>query len=92
MRYNVATSARPSRAFTFLLRPMVWFFEKDGVYLRVESRVRAEAPRYELVWSGQDGREHVESFETEPALLQRYEAITKDLQQAGWTGPSTWRI
>ena len=71
---------------------MVWFFEKDGVYLRVESRIRPEPPRYELVWTGADGVEKVEHFETEGELLQRYDVLTVDLKQAGWAGPSTWRI
>lgn len=71
---------------------MVWFFEKDGVYLRVESRIRDASPRYELVWTGKDGVETVERFETEGELLQRYDALTADLRQSGWAGPSTWRI
>lgn len=71
---------------------MVWFFEKDGAYLRVESRLRAEAPRYELVWTDQDGKEQSQRFASEAELLQRYDELTTTLHQSGWSGPSTWRI
>jgi hypothetical protein len=73
-------------------RPMVWFFEKNGAYLRVESRLRDDTPQYELVWTGEDGQEHREQFETEDQLLHRYDELTAALHQSGWTGPSTWRI
>ena len=83
----------PPAAFPrVLLQPMVWFFEKDGTYLRIESRFREGSPRYELVWTGLDGQERVEMFDSESELLQRYDAITTDLRLSGWAGPSTWRI
>jgi hypothetical protein len=71
---------------------MVWFFEKGGAYMRVESRIRSEAPRYELVWTGEDGGERSELFANEDELLRRYEELTATLHQSGWSGPSTWRI
>lgn len=71
---------------------MVWFFEKNGTYVRVESRLRAEAPRYELVWTGEDGVEKSALFETEEELLQRHAELTAGLVRSGWSGPSTWRI
>jgi hypothetical protein len=71
---------------------MVWFFERNGAYLRIESRVRSDAPRYELVWTGADGQEYLRRFETEAELLEHYQALTVDLRQSGWAGPSTWRI
>jgi hypothetical protein len=71
---------------------MVWFFEKNGVYLRLETQVRAESPRFELTSTDEAGREQTVRFETENELLRRYDEITAELRQSGWTGPSTWRI
>jgi hypothetical protein len=71
---------------------MVWFFEKNGAYLRLETRVRTETPRFELAWTDETGRDQTQFFETEGELLQRYDEITAELRQSGWSGPSTWRI
>ena len=65
---------------------MVWFFERQGEYVRCETRKAADGA-FELVTTAVDGTERVERFEDSAALARRQVAIERELASDGWTGP-----
>jgi hypothetical protein len=66
---------------------MIWFFEKNGMHLRCEVRTHIEGDRYELVITGPDGIEKLESFTTSHELNRRAQALGHTWEKEGWTGP-----
>ena len=65
---------------------MIWFFEKQGQYVRCETR-KADDGVYELVVTEADGRERVERFDDSMSLAKRQVEIERSLTAQGWTGP-----
>jgi hypothetical protein len=65
---------------------MVWFFEREGKYVRCETR-KTHDGAFELVTTDADGNERVERFEDSGALARRQVAIERDMGSDGWTGP-----
>jgi hypothetical protein len=67
-------------------RPMIWFFERRGKYVRCETRKTPDGA-YELVVTGEDGAERIERFDDSSALAKRQVEIEHGLASEGWTGP-----
>ena len=66
---------------------MIWFFERAGSHLRCEVRTHIEGDRYELVITGPDGVEKLESFTTSHELNRRAQALGAVWEKEGWNGP-----
>ena len=65
---------------------MIWFFERQGKYVRCETRKTADGA-YELVITKADGTEDVERFDDSSRLARRQVEIEQGLTAEGWTGP-----
>ena len=65
---------------------MIWFFERQGEYVRCETRKTADGA-YELVITKADGTEDVERFDDSSTLAKRQVEIEQGLTADGWTGP-----
>ena len=65
---------------------MIWFFERQGKYVRCETRKTADGA-YELVVLDADGAERVERFEDSSSLARRQVELEHSLTASGWTGP-----
>ncbi len=66
---------------------VVWFFERNGVFVRFETPDTARTPVYELVIVDADGTERVERFATSDELHRRQQQLQSTLCAEGWTGP-----
>jgi len=66
---------------------MIWFYERKGDHLRCELQLPAEGDRYNLVITGPDGTETVESFTDTDELTQRTVDLEQSLRSDGWDGP-----
>jgi hypothetical protein len=71
---------------------MVWFFERNGQYVRIETRLCEDAPGFELAIGEPGVAERREYFEDESSLLARYEEVCRDLTRKGWGEPASWRV
>jgi hypothetical protein len=72
---------------------MIWFFERRGQHVRVETRLREDAEGFELVVAEAGSSPRLEYFEDERALLARHEEICRELSQSGWDTPAPgWRL
>lgn len=65
---------------------MIWFFERQGQYVRCETRKTADGA-YELVTTREDGSEQVERFDDSADLAKRQVEVEQSLTADGWTGP-----
>jgi hypothetical protein len=65
---------------------MIWFFERQGKYVRCETRKTSEGD-YELVITRADGTDEVERFDDSSKLAKRQVEIEQGLTSEGWTGP-----
>ena len=65
---------------------MVWFFERQGNYVRCETRKTPDGA-YELVTTDANGAERVERFDDSAALAKRQVEVEQQLAADGWTGP-----
>jgi hypothetical protein len=65
---------------------MVWFFERQGTYIRCETRDTSEGG-YELLVITPDGTENVERFEDSASLTRRQRELDSTFTHDGWTGP-----
>ena len=65
---------------------MVWFFERQGRYVRCETRKTSDGA-FELVMTDAEGTERVERFDDSGALARRQVAVERELAADGWTGP-----
>jgi hypothetical protein len=66
---------------------MVFFFEKQGQFIRCESRPAETGHGYELAIFYPDGREAIEHFDDTVELNQRQMQLESELSTGGWFGP-----
>lgn len=66
---------------------MVWFFERQGTFIRCETRTSETGAGFELVVINPDGSEHVEHFDDSGMLAQRQAELESTLTHDGWHGP-----
>ena len=66
---------------------MVWFYERQGAFIRCETRTAANGVGFELVTIQPDGSEQVEYFDNSDSLMKRQEELQTSLTHDGWTGP-----
>jgi hypothetical protein len=70
---------------------MIWFFERNGEYLRCEVRDGATGEACELVITYPDGRQRVEPFEEPGALARRQRELELGLVSDGWAAAPSSR-
>jgi hypothetical protein len=68
---------------------MVWFYERQGKYLRYEVRQEPVGSSYELSVCYPDARVQVEHFQDPGTLIARFEETQGQLRHDGWivSGP-----
>jgi hypothetical protein len=66
---------------------MVWFYERQGSFIRCETRVASSGSGFELVVIQPDGSERVEHFDDSSTLARRQAELENTLTHDGWTGP-----
>lgn len=66
---------------------MIWFFERPGERLRCEIRRSVFGNGYELVWTANDGRTHLEHSPNPDDLMSRRRALEHWLKLDGWVRP-----
>jgi len=66
---------------------MVWFYERQGSFIRCETRTAAGGTGFELVVIQPDGSERVEHFDDSATLAKRQAEIENTLTHDGWSGP-----
>lgn len=66
---------------------MVWFFEKQGAFIRCETRDAPDGDGFELVIIHADGREQIERFNDSALLTQRQTELESFFTHDGWAGP-----
>jgi hypothetical protein len=70
---------------------MFWWFQRSGEFLRYEARELA-TDAYELTVIMPDGTARVEQFTDQTALQERQVALSRELEDDGWTGPHGWNV
>ena len=66
---------------------MVWFYERQGTFIRCETRDASAPGGFELVIVEPDGTESVEQFDDSAALERRQQELQSTLTHDGWQGP-----
>jgi hypothetical protein len=66
---------------------MVFFFERQGQFIRCESREAETGRGYELAIFYPDGREEIERYDDTVELNRRQMQLESELTSAGWYGP-----
>ena len=66
---------------------MVFFYEREGQFIRCESRPADAGSGYELVVIYPDGRERLERFDDPVELNRRQLELQSELTSTGWFGP-----
>ena len=66
---------------------MVFFFERQGQFIRCESRPAEKGSGYELAVIYPDGREEIEHFDDPAELNRRQMELQSELTAVGWYGP-----
>jgi hypothetical protein len=66
---------------------MVWFYERQGTFIRCETRNSPTGVGFELVVIEPDGSERVEHFDDSATLARRQAEIEHTFMHDGWTGP-----
>lgn len=66
---------------------MVWFFERQGTFIRCETRTSETGAGFELVVINPDGSERVEHFDDSGTLARRQSELESTLTHDGWHGP-----
>jgi hypothetical protein len=66
---------------------MVWFYERQGAFIRCETRTVTNRGGFELVVIEPDGSERVEHFDDSSTLSRRQAELENTLTHDGWTGP-----
>lgn len=66
---------------------MVFFFQRQGQFIRCESRPAEDGVGYELLVVYPDGQENVERFDDPVELNRRQLELEQTLTSTGWFGP-----
>ena len=66
---------------------MVFFFERQGQFIRCESRQAEKGHGYELAIIYPDGHEEIERYDDTVELNKRQLQLESELTSAGWFGP-----
>jgi hypothetical protein len=66
---------------------MVWFYERQGAFIRCETRTATNGGGFELVVVQPDGSERVEHFDDSSTLARRQSELESTLAHDGWAGP-----
>ena len=66
---------------------MVWFYEKQGAFIRCEARDSETGPGFDLIVIQPDGSEHIEHFDDSRHLTRRQQELESTLADDGWQGP-----
>lgn len=66
---------------------MVWFYERQGSFIRCETRTAAGGTGFELVVIQPDGSERIEHFDDSATLARRQAELENTLTHDGWAGP-----
>ena len=66
---------------------MVFFFERQGQFIRCESRQSENGHGYELAIIYPDGHEEIERYDDTVELNKRQLQLESELTSAGWFGP-----
>ena len=66
---------------------MVWFFEKQGSFIRCETRDAHAGDGFELVIIHPDGTQQIERFYDSTLLMKRQEELESSYANDGWAGP-----
>lgn len=66
---------------------MVWFYERQGAFIRCETRDSQSGAGFELVVIQPDGSERVEHFDDSSMLARRQSELESSLSHDGWAGP-----
>jgi len=66
---------------------MVWFYERQGAFIRCETRTSQSGKGFELVVIQPDGSERVEHFDDSATLSRRQAELESTLSHDGWAGP-----
>lgn len=66
---------------------MVWFYERQGAFIRCETRTSETGAGFELVVFNPDGSERVEHFDDSATLARRQSELESTLSHDGWNGP-----
>jgi hypothetical protein len=73
--------------FSLYNNAIVWFFEKEGSFLRFETRDAEDGDGFELVASYPDGKQQIERFDDSALLLKRQAELESFYADDGWAGP-----
>jgi len=73
----------PTRADT--VNEMVWFFERNDEFLRVETRYDRDTAEFVLITHAPDGGEQTERFTDAVTFRLRLEALECQLEATHWT-------
>jgi hypothetical protein len=63
---------------------MIWFYERGGETLKIETRYNNARAVYELIWHHPDGTSTIEAFTSEALFLQRSQAVETSLSSDAW--------
>jgi hypothetical protein len=66
---------------------MVWFYERQGTFIRCETREVPNNGGYELVITEPNGTERIERFADSDSIMKRQEELGATLSHDGWKGP-----
>lgn len=66
---------------------MVWFYERQGTFIRCETRTADSGMGFDLVVVNPDGTERVEHFDDSLTLSRRQAELESTLAHDGWNGP-----
>lgn len=66
---------------------MVWFYERQGSFIRCETREASSRAGFELLILHPDGTEKIERFADSQSLEERQRELQSTLTHDGWQGP-----
>jgi hypothetical protein len=66
---------------------MIWFYTRQGTFIRCETRDAEGGAGYELLIIEPDGTERVERFDDSATLKRRQQELEAHLADDGWQGP-----
>jgi len=66
---------------------MVWFYEKQGAFIRCEARDSETGLGFQLIVIQPDGSERIEHFDDSRHLTRRQQELESTLVDDGWDGP-----